>query len=83
MDLASARPYSNLPKLAGGFVAGDMVWIGFHVNAFKAESGVDKVSMNIAFAVLLFRGGPTTLDLYPGEGNVLRNSLFFDGVAED
>lgn len=83
MNLASSRPYENLPKLRGGFFSGDMVWIGFHTNAYKADGGFDKVNMNIAFAVLLYRGGDQTLDLYPGPGNVLRDAFFSDGLADE
>lgn len=42
-----------------------MVWIGFHVNTYKTpKTGADAASFNIAYVVLLYRGGHECLKTF-------------------
>ena len=67
MDLESSKPYRNLPLFFGDLKRGDYVWLGFHATSYSSklqnQTATSYAGLNIAWVVLLQRGGEQAWDL--------------------
>ena len=67
LDLDSDRPFKSLPLFNGDLKRGDYVWFGFHATGYASklpnQSTANYAGLNIAWLVLLNRGGEHAWDM--------------------